>query len=101
MISQQTQQEYEAKERELLEELQELSGEMDDKVRMAILDYMNLVFGTGDETNEFWSNVLTPYVSQYYNYPMDDLLRAPRYLNALFFAFSKGFGLKIVKPQAA
>lgn len=71
---------------------------MDDTIKMAIIDYMNLVFGTGDETNDFWNTVLLQYASAYYNFSYDELQRAPRYLNALFFAFTKHFGLKIVKP---
>ncbi len=62
---------------------------MDDMIKMAIVDYLNLIFGAGDETNDFWNSVLMPYVYQYYNYPLDDLVRAPKYLNALFFAFTK------------
>ena len=46
---------------------------MDEVTRIAIVDYMNLVFGAGDETNDFWNNVLIPYASAYYSYPIDDL----------------------------
>jgi hypothetical protein len=46
---------------------------MDDLVKMAIIDYLNLVFGAGDETVDFWNSVLLPYVSQYYNYPLEEL----------------------------
>ena len=74
---------------------------MDDTVKMAIVDYMNLVFGSGDETNDFWNSVLLPYASQYYSYPLDDLMRATRYLNALFFSFTGHFGIKVIKPTAA
>lgn len=70
---------------------------MKDNIRMAIIDYMNLVFGSGDETNDFWATVLLPYASQYYSYPMDDLNRASNYLNALFFAFTTHFGIKFIK----
>jgi hypothetical protein len=43
----QNQQEYEAKERALLDELAELSKPLDDTIKIAIVDYMNLVFGAG------------------------------------------------------
>lgn len=46
---------------------------MDDQVKMAIVDYMNLVFGAGDETTDFWNTVLLPYASQYYSYSIEDL----------------------------
>lgn len=71
---------------------------MDDTVKMAIVDYMNLVFGAGDETSDFWQSVLLPFASSYFNYPLDDLQRAPRYLNALFFAFTRHMGIKLAKP---
>jgi hypothetical protein len=64
---------------------------------MAIIDFMNLVFGEGQETDEFWGTILLPFVGQYYNYPIDDLMRAPKHLNALFFSFSTHFGFKVVK----
>lgn len=72
---------------------------MDDTLRMAAVDYMNLVFGAGEETTDFWNTVLLPYASNYFTYPLDDLIRAPKYLNALFFAFTKQVGIKMVKPQ--
>jgi len=71
---------------------------MDDTVKMAVIDYMNLIFGAGEETTDFWNTVLLPYTSSYYGYPLDDLMRAPKYLNALFFAFTRHFGIKMVKP---
>jgi hypothetical protein len=89
-LNQQTQQEYEMKERELLEESRLLSQNMDDQIKMAVVDYMNLVFGAGAETEDFWTTVLLPYASQY-------LMRSTRYLNALFFAFTTHFGIKINK----
>jgi hypothetical protein len=73
--------------REINEELDELRRPMDDTLRMAVIDYMNLVFGAGEETTDFWNTVLLPYASSYFNYPVEDLMRAPKYLNALFFAF--------------
>ena len=74
---------------------------MDDQVRMAIADYINLIFGAGEETSDFWASVLLPYTSQYYNFPLDELQKSTKYLNALFFAFVYHFGLKIVKQPLA
>jgi hypothetical protein len=85
------------KERELLDENRQLNQSMDDQIRMAVVDYMNLVFGAGQETEDFWHTVLLPYVSQYYSYSLEDLTRSPRYLNALFFAFTLHFGIKMSK----
>lgn len=70
---------------------------MDDLIKMAIVDYINLVFGTGEETQEFWASVLLPYTSSYYNYPLDDLQKSAKYFNALFFAFCWHFGIKVIK----
>jgi len=33
---------------------------MDDTLRMAVIDYMNLLFGSGEETTDFWNTVLLP-----------------------------------------
>jgi hypothetical protein len=72
----------------LLDELQDLQRNMDDSIKIAVVDYMNLVFGAGQETEDFWNTVLLPYASQYYNYPLDDLQRSAKHLNALFFSFT-------------
>ncbi len=90
--------EIEAKERELYQEASELAGSMDDRVKQAIVDYLNLVFGAGQETEDFWNTILLPYASQYFSYPFDDLQRSPKFLNAIFFGFSEHFGIKIGKP---
>lgn len=71
---------------------------MEDTIRMAVVDYMNLLFGAGDETTDFWNTVLLPYASSYFSYVLDDLQRAPKYLNALFFSFTKQVGIKMIKP---
>ena len=49
--------------RELGEEAEELKKNMDDTVKMAVVDYLNLVFGAGEETNDFWTGVLIPHAS--------------------------------------
>lgn len=70
---------------------------MDEEIKKAIVDYINLVFGAGEETDEFWNTVLLPYASQYFNFPFEELQKANRYLNALFFAFISQIGIKIGK----
>ena len=95
--SSQLQVELEAKERELYQEASELAGSMDDRVKQAIVDYLNLVFGVGQETEDFWNTILLPYASHYFSYPFDDLQRSPKFLNAIFFAFTEHFGLKVGK----
>lgn len=80
------------------EECLELSRNMDEVIKIGIIDYLNLVFGAGNETRDYWSNLVLPYTSQYYSFPMDELLNYQTNLNALYFAFIYLFGLKIVKP---
>lgn len=41
----------------------ELKRNLDDTIKMSIVDYINLVFGAGDETREFWQRVLVPYTA--------------------------------------
>ena len=91
----QLQADLDSREREILQEAADLSGSMDDKVKQAIIDYLNLVFGAGQETEDFWATILLPYASHYFAYPFEDLQRSPKLLNAIFFAFSDLFGLKI------
>ena len=83
-----------------MEELQELNKNMDDTIKIAIVDFINLVFGSGEETNDFWNNILLPYTSTYYNFSYDELQKSTKYLNALFFAFIYHYGIKIGKASA-
>lgn len=45
---------------------------MDLNVQTWTLDFMNLVFGRGQEHDEFFNEVVLPEASVYYNYPIDD-----------------------------
>lgn len=49
------QQEYEQKEKELQEEHEDLCKDLDVTIKQSIVDYINLVFGAGDESREFWT----------------------------------------------
>jgi hypothetical protein len=47
---------------------------MDEIIKIGIVDYMNLMFGMGDETRDFWSNLILPYASSYYTFPIEELV---------------------------
>lgn len=80
---------------------------MDDVIKMGIIDYMNLMFGVGEETTDFWCNLILPYChSYYYRFPIEDLMNHYRAnfigdsinMNSLYFAFISLFGIKILSP---
>lgn len=47
-------------------ELQGYKGNFDELVSAWLHDFMNLVFGHAEETEEFWNFVILPEVKQYY-----------------------------------
>lgn len=95
------QQEYEIKEKELQEEHEELCKDLDVTIKQSIVDFINLVFGNGDESREFWTQVLVPYTIQYFNLPSDEMFRPPFFINynAIFFSFIYHAGIKIVSQH--
>ncbi len=93
------QQEMEMKLKELEDEMGELNQNMDDTIKKCIVDFINLVFGAGKETNEFWENVLLPYTASYYSFPFEELVKQTRNLNAIFFAFITHTGIKIIRAN--
>lgn len=72
---------------------------MDEQIKISIIDYMNLIFGIGQETDDFWDQILFPYASAYFNYPYEELVK-PTNLNGLYFSFIYLFGLKMTKPAS-
>lgn len=46
---------------------------METNISMWIHDFMNLVFGLSEETNYFMTQIVRPEISNYYNYPLEDL----------------------------
>ena len=64
---------------------------MDVRINEWIIDFMNMVFGAGDETETFWEEVLFPelyyhYYSNISQFDIRELHKFDRNLNALFFA---------------
>lgn len=66
---------------------------MDEFLKKGIADFINLVFGAGMETTEFWQNILITYVSQYYIFGYEELVAYNVNLNALFMAFTYHSGI--------
>lgn len=60
-----------------------------------MIDVMNLIFGAGEETQEFWVTILLYNTSQYYNFPYEELKKHKVNLNALFFALTYVFGISV------
>ena len=58
---------------------------------------MNLVFGLGEETNIFWSEVLMPETSVHYSFELETLQRFERNLIALYYALCEQLNLKVTK----
>lgn len=48
----------------------ELEKSMEERVEELIIDFMNLVFGFGEETHLYWEEVLLPEVHVYYSYSL-------------------------------
>jgi hypothetical protein len=70
----------------LLEEQKELQKPMQDSINEWIIDFLNLIFGNGEETIAFWDEVIYAEVVAYYSYPFEELRKHERNLNALYFA---------------
>ena len=56
---------------------------------------MNLVFGRGQEHDEFFNEVVFAEASVYYNYPINDFKKHQIRLNALYFALTELISMKI------
>jgi len=67
------------------------------EIKCGIVDFLNLIFGKGVETSEFWANILLPYSSAYFSYPFEELIKHDPNLNALFFSFCTLFGMSFGK----
>jgi hypothetical protein len=46
--------------------MKEFQEDMDQQIGQWIKDFLNLIFGASEETNDFWDKVLIPEVSSYY-----------------------------------
>jgi len=60
---------------------------------------MNLVFGSGDENEEFWYEILLRETSEYFTYSYEELRKFYKNemkINALYFAVIDITGLKVI-----
>ena len=48
---------------------------MDQELESCLVDFLNLVFGNGAETKEFWTDVLIPETAEYFDYPREEIER--------------------------
>ena len=89
------------KKKDILEETKELAKPMSQRINEWIIDFMNLVFGVGEETRQFWEEVLLPEVSAHYNFSLRELYKFERNLNALYFSLCEQINLKVTEKQGA
>lgn len=86
---------------EILQEREELAKTMSTRINEWILDFMNLIFGVGEETRIFWEEVLLPEVSAYYSFSLRELYKFERNLNALYFSLCEQINLKVSETHDA
>ena len=68
---------------------------MQDCIDDWILDFLNLIFGNGEETSSFWEEVLYAEVAAYYGYSYEELRKSEKNLNALYFNLIEQIGLRV------
>lgn len=64
-----------------------------------LLDFMNLVFGSSDDTRQFWDEVLLPEAAIHYQFDLQELYKFERSLNALYFALVEHLNLRITQRE--
>ena len=75
----------------------ELEKSMEERVEELIIDFMNLVFGFGEETHLYWEEVLLPEVHVYYSYSLQELYKFQRNLPALYYALVEHLNLRVTE----
>jgi hypothetical protein len=54
--------------------LAEFEGEnLDLLINEDLIDYLNLCFGTGNDSSDFWKEVIIPETAEYYSYPEEEI----------------------------
>jgi len=66
---------------------------MDQKISYWIQDFLNLVFGGSEETDNFWDKILIPEVCSYYKVERSEISHKDIIYNALYFAVMELTGL--------
>eukprot|EP00826_Nyctotherus_ovalis_P056323 TRINITY_DN7580_c0_g1_i3.p1 TRINITY_DN7580_c0_g1~~TRINITY_DN7580_c0_g1_i3.p1 ORF type:complete len:302 (+),score=55.27 TRINITY_DN7580_c0_g1_i3:51-956(+) len=73
---------------------------MEGYVLEQVYDYMNLAFGSGAETKEFWSQILIPHAAHAFNCDPEKLSKVKPKSNALVYAFAYHFGIELAEDFA-
>ena len=68
---------------------------MEERIEELIIDFMNLIFGFGEETRQFWDEVLLPEVHVKYSYSLLDLYKFQKNLPALYYALVEHLNLRV------
>lgn len=68
---------------------------MSSQIQIWLFDYLNLVFGESQEHDEFFRYLVFPETSEYYQFPIEELLSHELRFNALYFALINALGLKL------
>jgi tetratricopeptide (TPR) repeat protein len=71
-------------------------SQLDVDLRSAIVDFLNLVFGAGEETEAFWIRIISPQAAQRFSLSPDLTPRASVNLRALLHAVCYHCGLRMV-----
>ena len=71
-------------------------SQLDSDLRSAIVDFLNLIFGVGDETDVFWKTIFIPQAVHRFGLNADLLDRNRVNLRALLHSISYHCGLKLV-----
>jgi len=63
------------------------------------LDFLNLAMGNGDETKEFYHEVVYPRINAYYYYPLDKLMDYEINHTALYYSLIYHCGIKVKNEE--
>ena len=94
-------QELLTKRAEISKEDDELSKPMDIRLNEWIIDFMNLVFGMGEESTAFWDELLLPEASVHYSFSLAELYKWEKNFNALYFALCEQLNLKVTERPSS
>jgi len=83
----------------ILKEKLELNQEMDVNMQIWMLDFMNLVFGRGQEHDEFFNDVVFLETSIYYDFKLELLRKHPLRLNALYYALLELIQIRVTPVE--
>ena len=81
----------------LRKEQEEMERPLEERIKEWLIDFLNLVFGNSQDTQDFWDEVIYAEVSAYYNFEYKELKNHKRNLNALYFALVEQLGLEVTR----